>query len=59
MTSQLCTFAGEGSIKHDDYVDSTTQAARYIMDMMGLTVDPAPPPEEAEPSKPPVNPYAQ
>jgi len=59
LITQLCTFAGEGSIKHDDYVDSTTQAARYIMDMMGLTVDPAPPPEEAEPSKPPVNPYAQ
>lgn len=32
MVSQLCAFRGEGSIKHDDYVDVTTQALRLMMD---------------------------
>ena len=30
--SQLCAFTGSGSIKHDDYVDSCTQAMRLCMD---------------------------
>ena len=59
LLTQLTTFAGEGSIKHDDYVDTVSQAARYFMDMMGLTVDPPPPAEEREPEKAPVNPYSQ
>jgi len=55
--TQLCTFAGEGSIKHDDYVDSTTQALRWMADNARLSVT-----EEDEepyrPQQPVVNPYA-
>jgi len=32
MIAQLCSFTGSGSIKHDDYVDSATQAMRLMMD---------------------------
>ena len=32
LVSQLCSFTGEGSIKHDDFVDSTTQALRLALD---------------------------
>lgn len=32
MLAQLCAFTGEGSIKHDDYVDSTSQAMRLMID---------------------------
>lgn len=61
LISQLCAFTGSGSIKHDDFVDSTTQAIRLLMDKNLLTgvssnatkhvYDPAPPREI-------VNPYA-
>jgi len=29
---QVCTYTGEGSLKHDDLLDTTTQAARYYLD---------------------------
>lgn len=32
MIAQLCSFTGEGSIKHDDFVDSVSQAFRLCMD---------------------------
>lgn len=32
MLEQLCSFTGSGSIRHDDYVDSVTQAVRLCMD---------------------------
>jgi hypothetical protein len=32
VINQLCTFHGEGSIRHDDFVDATTQALRVMMD---------------------------
>lgn len=32
MVSQLCSFTGTGSIRHDDYVDSTSQCLRLCMD---------------------------
>lgn len=32
FVTQLCSFSGPGSIKHDDYVDTTSQAVRYIID---------------------------
>ena len=32
MLAQLCAFTGAGSIKHDDYVDSMSQAVRLCMD---------------------------
>jgi hypothetical protein len=58
--SQLCSFTGKGSIKHDDFVDSTTQAMRLMMDkgMLGTLVD-----KRQEMDKPPPkviqNPYGQ
>jgi len=59
LVSQLCSFTGKGSIKHDDFVDSVTQAMRLMMDkgMLGSLVD-----RKQEIDKPPpkmiVNPYA-
>jgi predicted phage terminase large subunit-like protein len=38
LISQLCSFHGEGSIKHDDFVDSTTQALRLLADRNSLSV---------------------
>ena len=32
LLAQLCSFIGEGSLKHDDFVDSTTQALRVVLD---------------------------
>lgn len=32
FVSQLCSFSGPGSLKHDDYVDTASQALRYIID---------------------------
>jgi predicted phage terminase large subunit-like protein len=32
VVSQLCSFAGERSIKHDDHVDACTQAIRLCLD---------------------------
>jgi predicted phage terminase large subunit-like protein len=32
LLAQLCSFSGSKSIKHDDFVDSTTQALRLLMD---------------------------
>jgi predicted phage terminase large subunit-like protein len=60
LVSQLCSFTGKGSIKHDDFVDSTTQAMRLMMDkgMLGTLVD-----KRQEIDKPPPkviqNPYGQ
>jgi predicted phage terminase large subunit-like protein len=60
LIAQLCSFTGKGSIKHDDFVDSTTQAMRLMMDkgMLGSLVD-----KKQEFDKPPPkviqNPYGQ
>jgi hypothetical protein len=32
LLAQLCSFSGEGSIKHDDYVDVCSQAIRLLSD---------------------------
>lgn len=32
LISQVCTYVGEGSVEHDDLLDTTTQALRLIMD---------------------------
>jgi predicted phage terminase large subunit-like protein len=58
LITQLCAFTGEGSIKHDDHVDSTTQAIRLCLDkgLMSLVKQPVvdnPPPKQRS------NPYAQ
>ena len=57
LLAQLCAFTGEGSTKHDDYVDATSQAMRLLIDkgLLKLVKEPlvhAPPPKEAS------NPYA-
>jgi predicted phage terminase large subunit-like protein len=59
MVNQLCTFHGEGSTKHDDYVDAVTQMLRYFADQMEMAAD-APPelPEDVIPQTAPVNVYA-
>lgn len=60
LVAQLCSFTGKGSIKHDDFVDSTTQAFRLMMDkgMLGTLID-----KRQEMDKPPPkviqNPYGQ
>lgn len=58
LIAQLCAFSGEGSTEHDDFVDSTTQALRLIVDRNMVSVrrprkPDAPPPYE----KPVQNPY--
>lgn len=68
LLAQLCSFTGNGSIKHDDYVDSTSQAMRLLLDKGFVTlvkppvVDPhvAPDPDDGSQRqrKPYVNPYA-
>jgi predicted phage terminase large subunit-like protein len=32
LISQTCSFVGEGSIEHDDLLDTTTQALKLLMD---------------------------
>jgi predicted phage terminase large subunit-like protein len=60
LVAQLCSFTGKNSIKHDDFVDSTTQAMRLMMDkgLLGSLVD-----KKQEVDKPPPkviqNPYGQ
>lgn len=41
MVSQICSYAGKGSLPHDDMLDSGTQALRFLMDQFSgpLTVD--------------------
>lgn len=47
MLEQLCTFVGEGSTEHDDFVDSTTQAVRLAIDK-GLVSAVKPDPTKAK-----------
>jgi len=59
LMAQVCSFHGERSIKHDDYVDSTTQALRLLADRNQVSVTREP--EDPIPRKPVVeryNPYA-
>jgi predicted phage terminase large subunit-like protein len=59
LISQLCSFHGEGSIKHDDFVDSTTQALRLLADRNSLSVTRKAEDRVERESRPkPVNPYA-
>ena len=59
LLHQLCAFTGPGSIKHDDFVDSTTQALRLCMDKRLLDAVQARKDETvAPPRKPVTNPYA-
>lgn len=58
LINQLCSFQGEGSIKHDDYVDATTQALRWMADNARISVTED---DDDDPHKPQIeviNPYA-
>ncbi len=61
LISQVCTFSGEKSTKHDDYVDVTTQGIRYLTDRNLITPTPPPPrdieAEEAANARRRINPY--
>lgn len=74
LVSQLCSYAGEGSIAHDDLMDSATQAIRLFADR-GFVIpaeEPRRPDDKQEPidyhntpllrprdsAKPLINPYA-
>jgi predicted phage terminase large subunit-like protein len=59
LISQICSFHGERSIKHDDFVDSTTQALRLLADRNTLSVTkPVQKTVEREHKPRLVNPYA-
>ena len=67
LLEQLCSFAGEGSIKHDDHVDQFTQAIRVMLDkhLVAVFEEPERDPYAADDRpwarpliKPAVNPYA-
>jgi len=36
VITQFCTYVGEGSLEHDDLLDTGTQAIRYLMDRFGF-----------------------
>ena len=57
FVSQICSFPDSA---HDDYVDSCTQALRYLRDAGWLDIDPAPQydDDDDEPRRKSVNPYA-
>jgi predicted phage terminase large subunit-like protein len=59
MLAQLCAYTGPGSVKHDDFVDSTSQALRLMMDKRLLDSIQAKKDEPSGPPPKPVrNPYA-
>ena len=58
MLAQLCSFTGTGSIKHDDYVDSASQAIRLCMDKNLLNAVKDNEHETRPPVKQRANPYA-
>tara|TARA_R110000868_G_scaffold398600_2_gene671864 strand:- start:2581 stop:4044 length:1464 start_codon:yes stop_codon:yes gene_type:complete len=61
VIGQLCAFAGERSIKHDDHVDQCTQALRLCMDknLLKLIKDKTPVEGDRPPPRVVINPYAQ
>ena len=64
LLEQLCAFSGPGTTEHDDFVDSTTQAMRVMMDKGLVTI--VRPPAGEPPAmdrrrigeRPLINPYA-
>lgn len=61
LLAQLCSFRGTGSIKHDDYVDVTSQGLRVLIDkgMLSFAKRKKPGLNEDKPDrKKVVNPYA-
>lgn len=58
LISQICSFHGEGSIKHDDFVDSVTQALRLMADRNQLSTTRILEPVTKSTKQPRINPYA-
>ena len=57
---QICSYAGKGSLKHDDALDTATGALRYLIDnFAGAMTDPPPPPRQGiiEVARMSENPY--
>ena len=59
LVAQLCAFSGEGSIKHDDHVDQTTQALRLCVDKGLMSMLPERKVDTPPPRKQYQNPYGQ
>jgi phage terminase large subunit-like protein len=57
VIGQVCSFHGEGTIDHDDYVDSTVQAIRYLADYCAHPVTVERDDEPVEETRPKQNPY--
>lgn len=59
LITQVCTFSGKGTTQHDDFVDTFTQALRYLTDSYRISITVEPEPEEWDPAvhKPKPNPY--
>jgi phage terminase large subunit-like protein len=58
LVSQLCSFTGEKSIKHDDLMDSATQAIRFLSDKQMLSVTMPIAERLPKPEVERINPYA-
>lgn len=57
---EVCSFAGEGTTEHDDYVDAFSQGLTVLRDMRLLELpDRIEPEDDSEPRAPASNPYAQ
>lgn len=37
LITQVCSYVGEGSLEHDDLLDTTTQALKFLMDKFRMT----------------------
>lgn len=37
LITQVCSYVGEGSVDHDDLLDTTTQALKFLMDKFRMT----------------------
>ena len=59
LVAQLCAFTGPNSVKHDDFVDVSTQALRLCLDKGLLQLVKPRPVPEGPPPKSAANPYAQ
>lgn len=59
LIGQVCSFYGERTIRHDDLLDTATQAVRYLMMTQGIKVNPRPEdkPDYDEPEPNYSNPY--
>lgn len=58
MLAQLCSFTGNGSIKHDDYVDAVSQGIRLCLDKNFLSAAPKKEELDFKPFETATNPYA-